>query len=91
MIALGHLFAERLNLTQGPLEIAVPTQGLSIPNVPDGPFWDPAADAAFLAILQDEIRDGIPIKTFEKHVNDPQFGQEVADLFVNLMNKERSS
>ena len=91
MVALGHLFAERLNLTQGPLEIAVPTQGLSIPNVPDGPFWDPVADAAFLATLQSEIRDGIPIKTFERHVNDPQFGQEVADLFINLMDKERSS
>lgn len=91
MVALGHLFAERLNLTQGPLVIAVPTQGLSIPNVPDGPFWDPAADAAFLATLQAEIRDGIPIKTFERHVNDPQFGQEVADLFINLMDKERSS
>lgn len=91
MIALGHLFAERLNLTQGPMVIAVPTQGLSIPNVPDGPFWDQAADAAFLATLQAEIRDGIPIKTFKRHVNDPQFGQEVADLFINLMDKERSS
>ena len=91
MIALGHLFAERLNLTQGPMVIAVPTQGLSIPNVPDGPFWDQAADAAFLATLQAEIRDRIAIKTFARHVNDPQFGQEVADLFINLMDKERSS
>jgi uncharacterized protein (UPF0261 family) len=91
MIALGHLFAERLNLTIGPMVIAVPTQGLSIPNIPDGPFWAPSADAAFLATLQAEIRDGIPIKTFERHVNDPQFGKEVADLFINLMSKERSS
>lgn len=91
MVALGHLFAERLNLTQGPLEIAVPTQGLSIPNVPDGPFWDPAADAAFLATLREEIRDEIPIKTFDRHVNDPQFGLEVADIFINLMKEERSS
>jgi uncharacterized protein (UPF0261 family) len=91
MIALGHLFAEWLNLTIGPMVIAVPTQGLSIPNIPDGPFWAPSADAAFLATLQAEIRDGIPIKTFERHVNDPQFGQEVADLFINLMSKERSS
>ena len=91
MIALGHLFAERLNLTIGPMVIAVPTQGLSIPNIPDGPFWAPSADAAFLATLQAEIRDGIPIKKFERHVNDPQFGKEVADLFINLMSKERSS
>ena len=91
MIALGQLFAERLNLAKGPLVIAVPTQGLSIPNVPDGPFWDPPADAAFLATLKAEIQPGIKMITFKKHVNDPQFGEEVADLFIDLMNKERSS
>ena len=91
MIALGHLFAERLNFATGPLLIAVPTQGLSIPNVPDGPFWDPEADAAFLTVLQDEIDPATPIETFERHVNDPEFGEEVADLFIHLMSKERSS
>ena len=91
MVTLGHLFAERLNLATGPLVIAVPTQGLSIPNVPDGPFWNPEADAAFLAVLRDKINPKTPILTYEKHVNDPQFGEEVADLFINLMSKERPS
>jgi uncharacterized protein (UPF0261 family) len=91
MVALGHLFAERLNLAQGPLVIAVPTQGLSIPNVPDGPFWDPPADAAFLTTLKAEIKPATPVRTYERHVNDPQFGLEVADLFIKLMNEERSS
>jgi uncharacterized protein (UPF0261 family) len=91
MVALGHLFAERLNLAQGPLVITVPTQGLSIPNVPDGPFWDPPADAAFLTTLKAEIKPATPVRTYERHVNDPQFGLEVADLFIKLMNEERSS
>jgi uncharacterized protein (UPF0261 family) len=90
MIALGHLFAERLNLARGPLLIAVPTQGLSIPNVPGGVFWDPPADAAFLETLRGEIREGIPIVTYERHVNDPAFGRQVADLFIDLMKKERT-
>ena len=90
MVALGHLFAERLNIAKGPVLIAVPTQGLSIPNVPDGPFWNPQADAAFLETLQGDIQEKIPVMTFERHVNDPQFGREVADLFINLMKKERS-
>ncbi len=85
MIALGHLFAERLNLAKGPVVIAVPTQGLSIPNVPDGPFWDPPADAAFLETLNSDIRDDYPIHTYERHVNDPEFGVEVAELFIQLM------
>jgi uncharacterized protein (UPF0261 family) len=89
MIALGRLFAERLNLAKGPVTIAVPTQGLSIPNVPGGPFWDPEADAAFLETLRSGIRADIPILTYEKHVNDPDFGREVAELFVEMMRKER--
>jgi len=90
MVALGHLFAERLNLATGPMVIAVPTQGLSIPNIPEGPFWDPEADAAFLMVLKDEINPRIPVLTFERHVNDPLFGEEVAALFIQLMSKERS-
>ena len=88
MIALGELFAERLNPAKGPVHIAVPTRGLSIPNVPGGPFWNPEADAAFLKTLRSEIRKDIPIYTYELHVNDPEFGVEVADLFINLMSKE---
>ncbi|MEJ2351832.1 MAG: Tm-1-like ATP-binding domain-containing protein [Anaerolineales bacterium] len=91
MIALGHLFAERLNMAKGPVVIAVPTQGLSIPNVPDGPFWNPEADAAFLETLRMELRDNIPIYTFDRHVNDPEFGRQVADVFIELMNKAVSS
>ena len=89
MVALGHLFAERLNLARGPVWIAVPTQGLSIPNVPGGVFWNPESDAAFLHTLRSEIRPDIPVLTFDRHVNDPQFGRQVADLFIDLMSKER--
>jgi uncharacterized protein (UPF0261 family) len=81
MIALGHLFAERLNPAKGPVIVAVPTQGLSIPNVLEGPFWNPAADAAFLETLRAEIRDDYPVHTYERHVNDPEFGVEVAELW----------
>ena len=65
--------------------MAVPTQGLSIPNVPEGPFWDPEADALYLETLRREIRNDIPIHPYPRHVNDPDFGREVADLFIQLM------
>ena len=85
MIELGHLFAERLNEATGPVVIAVPTDGLSIPNVPEGPFWNPDADRAFLETLQAKIRQDIPVHTYKAHVNDPAFGCQVADLFIELM------
>jgi len=85
MVELGHVFSERLNLSTGPTIVAVPTKGLSIPNVPDGPFWNPEADQAFLQTVQEEIRGDIQVFTFERHVNDPRFGREVAELFIQMM------
>jgi uncharacterized protein (UPF0261 family) len=88
MVALGQLFADRLNQAKGTVKIAIPTQGLSIPNIPDGPFWNPESDTAFREKLEDQISEDIPIYTYERHVNDPKFGQEVADLFIDMMKKE---
>ncbi len=82
---LGHIFSERLNMAEAPVIVAVPTSGLSIPNVPGGPFWNPKADAAFLAKVNEEIRPDIPVFTYEHHVNDPEFGRIVANLFINMM------
>ena len=89
MVQLGHIFAERLSQAKGPLVVAVPTQGLSIPSVPDGVFWDPDADAAFLETLRQELgarRPEVPIRTYAHHVNDPAFGEKMAELFVALFN-----
>ncbi len=85
MVQLGHIFAEKLSEAKGPVAVAVPTEGLSIPNVPDGPFWNPEADTAFLETLQKELRDDVPVHTFPRHVNEPEFGVEVANLFIRLM------
>jgi uncharacterized protein (UPF0261 family) len=85
MIELGKVFSRRLNLSTGPVIVAVPTQGLSIPNVPDGPFWNPPADQAFLATVHEFIRESIPVMTYERHVNDPRFGRETAELFIQMM------
>jgi uncharacterized protein (UPF0261 family) len=84
MIELGRIFAERLNLAKAPVVVAVPTQGLSIPNVPGGVFWNPEADADFLKTVRSQIRADIPVYTYERHVNAPEFGVEVAELFIKL-------
>ena len=90
MIQLGKIFAEKLAPATGPIEILVPTEGLSIPSVPGGVFWDPPADAAFLETLRAELgsrRPNIPIETHPFHVNDPEFGALVADRFIALMTR----
>jgi uncharacterized protein (UPF0261 family) len=88
MIQLGHIFASKLNKARGKVEVVVPTQGLSIPNVPGGAFWNPEADADFLKTLKSKLRPDISVKTFEQHVNDPAFGLAVADEFIHMMKEQ---
>jgi uncharacterized protein (UPF0261 family) len=85
MVQIAHVFAERLNRAAGPIAIAIPTAGLSIPNVPGEVFWDPDADQAFAKSLRNDLRPDIAIHHFDHHVNDPRFGEIVADLFVDLL------
>lgn len=88
MVQLGELFAERLSRATGPVQIVVPTEGLSIPSHPEGVFWDPESDAAFLQSLRESLqvrKSAIPIETAALHINDPACGELVADRFVELM------
>jgi uncharacterized protein (UPF0261 family) len=87
MLTIAGIFAERLGAAKGPIRVAIPTQGLSIPNVPDGPFWDPQADADFRSALREQLREDIPVTTHDHHVNDPEFGRLVARLFLDLIRK----
>lgn len=91
MVKLGGLFAERLGEARAPVRVVVPTRGLSIPNVPDGPFWNPGSDAAFLRALRAGLPGTIPVETLDLHVNDPAFGVAVADRFAQLLDQEQIS
>jgi len=85
MVRLGEIFAGRLNPATGPIEVMIPTQGLSIPNVPGGPFWDPDADAGFVSSLRRHLRADIPLTLHARHINATEFALAVADRFVALL------
>jgi uncharacterized protein (UPF0261 family) len=84
MRQLGRIFAERLSESTGPIAVMVPTEGLSIPSVPDGPFWNPAADAGFLQELRLHLRPDIRVTTHACHINAPEFAAAVAERFIAL-------
>ena len=90
MAELGRIFARKLNPAQGPVKMVIPLRGLSIPNVPEGVFWDPEADGRFIGELKQHLRTDIPIELYDCHVNDPSFGIAVADLFIQLMESQQT-
>jgi uncharacterized protein (UPF0261 family) len=85
MERVGHVMAQKLNKATGPLVVVVPTRGLSIPDAPGGPFWDPGADFAFLRALMLDLRKGIPVITVDAHVDDESFAGRVAAEFLKLL------
>lgn len=85
---MGRIFGERVSESTADVRVVMPMLGLSIPAVPDGPFWDPEGDAIFLAELRKSLRSDIPIQTVQLHINDPELGRLVADLFSTLRIKE---
>jgi uncharacterized protein (UPF0261 family) len=87
MATVGATMARKLNAARGPVIVLLPTGGLSIPNVPGGAFYDPDADAAFLAALRADLRGDIPLRLVAAHVNDAAFGQAAAAAFLELVVK----
>jgi uncharacterized protein (UPF0261 family) len=85
MASVGATMARKLNAARGALIVLMPMGGLSIPNVPGGVFYDPVADAAFLAALRASLRSDIPLRLVEAHVNDPAFGRAAAEAFLELI------
>ena len=85
MAEVGRIMAAKLSASRGPVTVAVPLGGLSIPNTPGGVFHDPAADAAFLAALQRHLRSDIPVVEVPAHINAPLFAEAVLALFHRQM------
>jgi uncharacterized protein (UPF0261 family) len=86
IIEIAKYLAECANSATGAIEIAIPTQGFSIPNIPGGVFWDREADAAFEEALINNTKSSVRIEKFAMHANAPEFGIAVAQRFLSLIN-----
>jgi len=88
MLQVADYLADCANQSTGPIEIIIPTEGYSIPNVPGGVFWDRAADAKFEERLIAKTRNDIWIEKLPMHVNSREFGVATAQRFISLLNQE---
>ena len=88
MLQVADYLADCANQSTGPIEIIIPTEGYSIPNVPGGVFWDRAADAKFEERLIAKTRNDIWIEKLPMHVNSREFGAATAQRFISLLNQE---
>ncbi len=54
--AIGRWIAEKLNACDGPVRFLIPEKGVSALDIEGGAFFDPEADAALFAALEETLR-----------------------------------
>lgn len=88
MAALGARIAEKLARATGPVEVFLPTRGVSAIDVAGGPFEDADADAAcFQAITEGLTGSGVAVHEVDAAINDPGFGRDAAQALHELITR----
>ncbi len=86
---LGKIVAEKANAAQGPVEVFLPLQGISIvDSVTDEgpqPFWWPEADRALFDAIKRHIRPDVPVHELDVNINDPAFAQATTDALLAML------
>ncbi|QCJ69253.1 hypothetical protein C9446_04880 [Providencia heimbachae] len=86
---MGRWIAERLNRCEGEIRFIVPTAGFSALDIEGAPFWDPAADQAFIDSLSENLMTTEKRKLVLSpyHVNSVEFCDQVIQLHQEILNK----
>lgn len=84
--AMGKWIGERLNLCSGKVRFFLPEGGVSAIDAPGMPFYDPDADAALFAAIEQTV-----IQTSDRqvirvpyHINSPEFAELVKKHFLDI-------
>ncbi|CAG4883259.1 conserved protein of unknown function [Georgfuchsia toluolica] len=80
----ADVIAERLNRAKGPWTFLVPLKGWSSLDKEGRPIYDPVADAAFVARLEEKLDDPARVKKVPLHLYTPEFARVAVDEFVRL-------
>ena len=82
---LGRIFAEKLNLSQGPVAVYLPLRGVSVISAPGGPFHSPEADKVLFDAIKARLRRDIPVYEIDADINDRGFAHAMAEGLLEMM------
>jgi uncharacterized protein (UPF0261 family) len=85
MSAVGREVGRRLQSTRDEAVFMIPTAGYDSYAVKGEGFYDPEADAAFVAALKECLPANITIVERDTHIEDPAFAIEAAETLIRLI------
>jgi uncharacterized protein (UPF0261 family) len=91
MATVGRAMAERLNAAAGPTTVMVPLKGWSVYGAPGGVLYDGTGNRILVKALREHLKEGIPLKEIDAHINDAAFVDACVDQLVSYMEKERKT
>ena len=82
---IGRVFAEKLNLSKGPVAVYIPQRGLSVISAASGPFHWPEADDALFNAIKSNLRPDIPVYEMDVNINDPSFAEAMTQALLKML------
>jgi uncharacterized protein (UPF0261 family) len=90
MAEVGKEVARRLQHTKDEAIFMIPTAGYDSYAVEGMGFYEPEADAAFVAELRANLPDNFQIIERDTHIDDPAFATEAAELLISHIEKRQN-
>jgi uncharacterized protein (UPF0261 family) len=81
---VATLFAEKLNLSRGPVNVVIPLRGWSSVDAPGNPTYDPEEDRIFTVQLRKTLRKDIEIVQVNANMEDPEFAQALIKIALDM-------
>ena len=78
------LFAEKLNLSRGPVKIVIPLLGWSSVDAPGNATYDPQEDRIFTTELRKVLKKEIEIVEVDANMEDPHFAHSLIRIALDM-------
>lgn len=82
---IGQALAERVNASNGAVEVLFPKRGVSAYDIEGGPLYCPASDVALAESIRSSLREDIPFTELDNHINDAEFADQIADRLLEKL------
>ncbi|WP_368904396.1 Tm-1-like ATP-binding domain-containing protein [Taklimakanibacter lacteus] len=83
---IGRFIAQKLNRMKGQVRFLLPMKGVSALDQEGKPFFDPAADAALFAAIENDFQtsQSHQLRKLPFHINDAQFAEALVTAFREI-------
>ena len=86
---MGKAFAEKANVSKGPVAFLLPLKGVSILDGDGEPFCDRETDKVMFDAIRANLKEGIRVVEMDNNINDPAFSVKAVDIMLDLIGQKR--